>query len=88
MSADNKPLLVHFKDDTRNTVTRETLRKLVTSLGLSSETQAIHVALARLRDSVLVETEEIVPLTEAHHQAIAKAEPVGRGKVVSSLLEL
>ncbi|MNR71751.1 hypothetical protein D3C71_24290 [compost metagenome] len=80
-----KPLLLNFKPDTRATVSRETLQKLAEALGVT-ETLAVHIALARLRDELLVSKEELVPLTESQHQAIANAEPPGRGKVIDSLL--
>lgn len=45
-------LLVNFKADTPNTVSRETLRKMATKLGLS-DTATMHLAMAQLRDRVM-----------------------------------
>lgn len=63
------------------------MRALAKKLGFN-ETQPVLYALARLRDEVLVEQdmEKFMPLTKAQHQAIAKAEPKGKGKAVGSLL--
>lgn len=83
-----QPLVLNFKDDSMTTVSRETLRKVAKRLGFT-ETQTALFALARLRDEVLVakDTDELVPLTSEQHEAIAKAEPKGKGKVVDSLLK-
>lgn len=82
-----QPLKLNFKEDTLTTVSRDALRALAKKLGFN-ETQTVLYALARLRDEVLVEQdrEKFMPLTKAQHQAIAKAEPKDRGKVVGSLL--
>lgn len=45
-------LLVNFKADTPNTLSRETLRKMATKLGLS-DTAVMHLAMAQLRDRVM-----------------------------------
>lgn len=83
----HQPLKLNFKDDTLTTVSRDALRALAKKLGFN-ETQTVLYALARLRDEVFVEedTEKLMPLTKTQHQAIAKAEPKGKGKVVGSLL--
>ena len=49
---------------------------------------AVLFALARLRDEVLAdkETNQLAPLTKTQHEAIAKAAPRARGKIVESLL--
>lgn len=85
MTTANKPLLLNFKTNTRTTVSRDALQEMAASLGFT-ETQTVHIALARLRDEVLVNKEDYVPLTDSQHQAIAKASPSGKGKVVDSLL--
>lgn len=45
-------LLVNFKADTPNTVSRETLHKVASKLGLS-DTATMHLAMAQLRDRVV-----------------------------------
>jgi hypothetical protein len=83
----HQPLKLNFKDDTLTTVSRDALRALAKRLGFN-ETQTVLYALARLRDEVFVEqdTEKLMPLTKTQHQAIAKGEPKGKGKVIGSLL--
>jgi hypothetical protein len=83
----NSPLKLNFKDDTLTTASRDTLRAIARKLGFN-ETQAALYAIARLRDEVLVdkETEQVMPLTKQEHEAIAKAAPKKRGKVLASLL--
>ena len=82
-----QPLKLNFKDDTLTTVSRDALQAIARKLGFN-ETQTALYALARLRDEVLVEqdTEKLLPLTRTQHQAIAKAEPKGKGRVIGSLL--
>lgn len=82
-----QPLKLNFKDDTLTTVSRDALRALAKKLGFN-ETQTVLYALARLRDEVFVEQdiEKFGPLSQTQHQAIAKAEPKGKGKVIGSLL--
>lgn len=82
-----QPLKLNFKDDTLTTVSRDALRALARKLGFN-ETQTALYALARLRDEVFVEQdmEKFMPLTKTQHQAIAKAEPKSKGKVIGSLL--
>jgi hypothetical protein len=86
-STSHQPLKLNFKNDTLTTVSRDALRALAKKLGFN-ETQTVLFALARLRDEVLVEQdkEKFMPLTKAQHQAIAKAEPKSRGRVIGSLL--
>lgn len=86
-ATNQQPLKLNFKDDTLTTVSRDALKTLAKKLGFN-ETQTVLYALARLRDEVFVEQdkETFMPLTKAQHQAIAKAEPKGKGKVVGSLL--
>ncbi len=83
----HQPLKLNFKDDTLTTVSRDALKALAKKLGFN-ETQTVLYALARLRDEVFVELdmEKLMPLTRTQHQSIAKAEPKGKGKVISSLL--
>ncbi|MDM0067066.1 hypothetical protein [Variovorax sp. J31P207] len=82
-----QPLRLNFKDDTLTTVSRDALRALAKKLGFN-ETQTALYALARLRDEVFVEQdgEKLMPLSKTQHQAIAKAEPKEKGKVLGSLL--
>jgi hypothetical protein len=80
-------LLLNFKVDTLTTVSRETLRRVAKALGFS-ETQAVHFALARLREDALRgESEGYPPLTKAQLAAIRKHEPKRKGRVLSSLLK-
>lgn len=76
--------MLNFKEDTMTTASRSSLRAVSRKLGFN-ETQTVLYALARLRDEVLT-GEDIKPLTQAHHRAIAKAAPRGQGKVIGSLL--
>jgi hypothetical protein len=82
-----RPLKLNFKEDTLTTVSRDSLKEVAKKLGFN-ETQTVLYAVARLRDEVFVDraAENFVPLTKAQHQAIAKAEPKGKGKVIASLL--
>lgn len=50
--ADSKPLLVHFKSDTANTISRDTTQEMAKKLGLS-ETALVHLALAQMRGRML-----------------------------------
>ena len=81
-------LLLNFKVDTLTTVSRGTVRRIAKALGFS-ETQAVHFALARLREDALrSESEEgYPPLTKAQVAAIRKHEPKRKGRVLSSLLK-
>jgi len=80
-------LKLNFKEDTLTTVSRDALRAMAKKLGFN-ETQTVLFALARLRDEVFndEELEKFMPLTKKHHEAIAKAEPRRRGKVLDTLL--
>lgn len=80
-------LLVNFKNDTLTTVSRDTLRKVAARLGFS-ETQAVHFALARLRDEALpAEAEEAYPpLTKLQISAVRKHEPKRKVRILSTLL--
>jgi hypothetical protein len=80
-------LLLNFKVDTLTTVSRATLRRIANALGFS-ETQAVHFALARLREEALrgEPTENYPPLTNAQLAAIRKQAPKRRGRVLNSLL--
>jgi hypothetical protein len=88
MTTSKEALLLNFKEDTLTTVSRGTLRHIAKALGFS-ETQAVHFALARLREDALRgEAEEgYPPLTKTQLAAIRKHEPKRRGRVVSSLLK-
>jgi hypothetical protein len=79
-------LLLNFKVDTLTSVSRTTLRRIAKALGFS-ETQAVHFALARLREDALRgEDASYPPLTKAQLTAIRKHEPKRKGRVLSSLL--
>ncbi len=86
-STRKEALLVNFKVDTLTTVSRGTLRRIAKALGFS-ETQAVHFALARLREDALRgEGEAAYPsLTKAQLAAIRREEPKRKGRVLSSLL--
>ena len=81
-------LLLNFKVDTLTTVSRVTVRRIAKALGFS-ETQAVHFALARLREDALRgESEEgYPPLTKAQLAAIRRHEPKRKGRALSSLLK-
>ncbi len=81
-------LLLNFKVDTLTTVSRVTMRRIAKALGFS-ETQAVHFALARLREDALRgESEEgYPPLTKAQLAAIRRHEPKRKGRTLSSLLK-
>ncbi len=81
-------LLLNFKDDTLTTVSRSTLRQIAKAIGFS-ETQAVHFALARLREHALRSASDdgYPPLTKAQLAAIRKHEPKRKGRLVSSLLK-
>lgn len=78
-------LLLNFKVDALTTVSRTTLRRIAKALGFS-ETQAVHFALARLREDALRggADEGYPPLTRAQLAAIRKQAPKRRGRVLSS----
>ena len=86
-STRKKALLLNFKVDTLTTVSRASLRRIAKALGFS-ETQAVHFALARLRqDALRGEADEGYPqLTKAQLAAIRKHEPKRKGRTLSSLL--
>lgn len=87
MNAPKEALLLNFKDDTLTTVSRTTLRHIAKALGFS-ETQAVHFALARLReDSLREQSEEAYPaLTKAQLEAVRKHQPKRKGRIITSLL--
>jgi hypothetical protein len=87
MSATKEALLLNFKDDTLTTVSRTTLRHIAKALGFS-ETQAVHFALARLREDALRDESEegYPPLTKAQLEAVRKHQPKRKGRVITSLL--
>jgi hypothetical protein len=80
--------LLNFKQDTLTTVSRDSLRHVAKALGFS-ETQAVHFALARLRDEALrAESEqEYAALTASQLAAIRRYEPKRKGRVLSTLLK-
>jgi hypothetical protein len=81
-------LLLNFKVDTLTTVSRVTVRRIAKALGFS-ETQAVHFALARLREDALrgESAEGYPPLTKAQLAAIRRHEPKRKGRALSSLLK-
>jgi hypothetical protein len=79
-------ILLRYRDaDSDYGVSRETATRLAQTLGLS-ETQVIHVALAKFARQTLPRYEiDNGPLTAAQEKAIEKLQPRGRMKVKSSL---
>ncbi len=79
-------ILLRYRDtDSEYGVSRETATRLAQTLGLS-ETQIIHVALARFARQTLPQYEiDNGPLTGAQEKAIEKLQPSGRMKVKSGL---
>lgn len=78
-------LLRYRSQDTAFGVSRSTTAKLAKTLGLS-ETQVIHVALARFARETLPRYEmDDGPLTKAQEKIIEKMVPQGRMKVGKSL---
>ena len=78
-SAARDQLLFRYRDsDTIAGVSRKTTTRLVKALGLT-ETQTIHLALARLAQETLPRYEaDDTPLTEKQIKAIQRLEPQGR----------
>ncbi len=85
---EQKPVLLRLREkDTGNGVTRNTLKLLAKTLGVS-ETDAIHKALADSARAHLPQYEaDNGPLTATQHAAVANAvkKVHGRAKVVESL---
>lgn len=79
-------LLFRYRgQDTPAGVSRKTAVRLATTLGLT-ETQAIHLALARLAQETLPRYEsDDGPLTAQQLEAIKRLEPQGRMEVSESL---
>jgi len=79
-------LLFRYRgQDTPAGVSRKTAVRLATTLGLT-ETQAIHLALARLAQETLPRYEpDDGPLTAKQLKAIKRLEPQGRMEVSESL---
>jgi hypothetical protein len=79
-------ILLRYRDaDSEYGVSRETATRLAQTLGLS-ETQVIHVALAKFARQTLPRYEiDNGPLTTAQEKAIERLQPGGRMKVKSSL---
>ena len=78
-------LLRYRPEDTAFGVSRSTTAKLAKTLGLS-ETQVIHVALAKFARETLPRYEmDDGPLTKAQEKTIKKMVPQGRMKVQKSL---
>jgi hypothetical protein len=80
-------ILLRYRDkDTAYGVTRKTATRLAESLGLS-ETQVVHVALAKLARQTLPRYEvDEGPLARNQMDAIDRLQPPGRMKVKKSLL--
>jgi hypothetical protein len=80
-------MLFRFRDqDTAYGVTRRTTHALAEQLGMS-ETQVLHVALARMaRDTLPAYEPDNGPLTEKQMAALRLMVPQGKMKVTSSLL--
>jgi hypothetical protein len=85
-SPGSEGILLRYRDrDTAYGVTRKTTTKLATTLGLS-ETQVVHVALAKLARQTLPRYElDDGPLTKEQIEAIERLQPPGRSKVIKSL---
>lgn len=82
--ADN--LLLSFRNDTKNSVSRTTVKTMVNFLGFTTETQVIHYALSKLANEVLPAYEaDDGDMSEAQIQAIRKAVPQNKKSVKSSL---
>ena len=85
---ESKPILLRLREkDTPNGVTRDTLKQLADTLGLS-ETDVIHKALAESARAHLPQYEaDDGPLTDAQHKAISRAvqKKHGGAKVLASL---
>lgn len=79
-------ILLRYRDtDSDYGVSRETAIRLAHTLGLS-ETQVIHVALAKFARQTLPQYEpDNGPLTAAQKKAIERLQPRGRMKVKASL---
>lgn len=79
-------ILLRYRDaDSEYGVSRETATRLAQTLGLS-ETQVIHVALAKFARQALPQYEiDNGPLTSAQEKVIERLQPSGRMKVKSSL---
>ncbi len=82
-------LLLNFKVNTLTPVSRDTLRRIAKTLGFT-ETQAVHFALARLReDSLQAESEDAYPpLTKAQLGAIRKHDPNRKGPSPQQFAEM
>jgi hypothetical protein len=79
-------ILLRYRDaDSEYGVSRETATRLAQTLGLS-ETQVIHVALAKFARQTLPQYEvDNGPLSTAQEKAIEQLQPSGRMKVKSGL---
>jgi len=79
-------ILLRYRDtDSEYGVSRETATRLAQTLGLS-ETQVIHVALAKFARQALPQYEpDNGPLNAAQKKAIERLQPRGRMKVKASL---
>lgn len=80
-------ILFRFRDrDTAYGVTRRTAHELANHIGMS-ETQVLHVALAKMaKDFLPTYEQDEGPLTERQMAIIATLAPQGRMKVVKSLI--
>ena len=87
-TAKSEKLLLQFRTkESRFGVTRKTLRKLSSTLGLS-ETETALLALARMRDTLIpAYPEDDGPLTEKQLVAIRKLSPQTGFKPTRSLIE-
>jgi len=80
-------MLFRFREqDTAFGVTRRTTHELAEQLGMS-ETQVLHIALARMaRDTLPAYEQDNGPLTEKQLAALRRMVPQGKMKVTASLL--
>ncbi len=83
--AASRILLRYRETDSEYGVSRQTATRLAQTLGLS-ETQVIHVALAKFARQTLPQYEpDDGPLTDEQMKAIERLQPRGRMKVKASL---
>ena len=87
-TAQTNKLLLQFRNrDSMVGVTRKTVKRMATMLGMN-ETETTQMALARLRDSLIpAYPEDNGPFTEKQLAAIRKLSPQAHYKPTRSLIE-
>jgi hypothetical protein len=85
MIVKKETLLVAFREDSLTRISRQTLSDMCNVLGFD-QTQTVHLALARLREDVLGQTNKPIvggdysPLTSEQEAAIRRHKPkIGKG---------